>query len=149
MGLLGGVGGVLLHVNYLTPCDLYSAQTPEVTHRRHTPQHPLAPPAGPARPELRNRLAPVPPPRRRRGRGHLERAACLSCAVKWCCVPPRCPTTAVSGGTRDGTRPRPRCLLGHTHSTCPHQTPFIAKPSLGIRNTCYHVLLLARIAQPA
>lgn len=28
---LGKGGGVLLHVNYLTPCDLYCVETPEVT----------------------------------------------------------------------------------------------------------------------
>lgn len=28
---LGKGGGVLLHVNYLTPCDLYRVETPEVT----------------------------------------------------------------------------------------------------------------------
>lgn len=28
---LGKEGGVLLHVNYLTPCDLYCVETPEVT----------------------------------------------------------------------------------------------------------------------
>lgn len=26
-----GRGGILLHVNYLTPCDLYRVETPEVT----------------------------------------------------------------------------------------------------------------------
>ena len=29
-------GGVLLHVNYLTPCDLYRVETSEVT--RHHPK---------------------------------------------------------------------------------------------------------------
>lgn len=26
-----GEGGILLHVNYLTPCDLYCVETPKVT----------------------------------------------------------------------------------------------------------------------
>ena len=33
---LGKGGGVLLHVNYLTPCDLYCVETPEVTPWRTT-----------------------------------------------------------------------------------------------------------------
>lgn len=35
LGKWVGWGGVLLHVNYLTPCDLYHVETPEVTHHHH------------------------------------------------------------------------------------------------------------------
>lgn len=37
IGSLGRGGGVLLHVNYLTPCDLYRVETPGAPHRPHRP----------------------------------------------------------------------------------------------------------------